>query len=45
MQKFRHKEMMNVIGKIVDSVEIVRSMDIPMDGNLYYFPKADTETF
>lgn len=39
-------QQMNVIGKIVDSVEMVKSTDIPMDGNLYYFPKADgTEIF
>ena len=28
-------------GKIVDSVEAVRVTDIPIDGNNYYFPKAD----
>lgn len=28
-------------GKVVDSVDIVRVTDIPMDGNAYYFPKAD----
>lgn len=28
-------------GKIVDSLEIVKVTDIPMDGNAYYFPKAD----
>lgn len=28
-------------GKIVDSVEVVRATDIPMDGNTYTFPKAD----
>lgn len=28
-------------GKIVDSVEAVKVTDIPMDGNAYYFPKAD----
>lgn len=28
-------------GKIVDSVETVKVTDIPMDGNAYYFPKAD----
>lgn len=39
-------QQMNVIGKIVDSLEMVKSTDIPMDGNLYYFPKADgTEIF
>lgn len=39
-------QQMNVVGKIVDSIEMVRSMDIPMDGGIYYFPKADgTEIF
>lgn len=41
-----NSQQMNVLGKIVDSVEMVKSMDIPMDGNMYYFPKADgTEIF
>lgn len=32
--------------KLVDSIEVVKAMDIPMDGNPYYFPKADeTEIF
>lgn len=31
----------NVMGKIVDSIEAVKAVDIPMDGNIYYFPKAD----
>lgn len=29
------------IGKFVDSIDIVKATDIPMDGNMYYFPKAD----
>lgn len=29
------------MGKIVESMDIVRVTDIPMDGNMYYFPKAD----
>ena len=29
------------LGKIVDSIDIVKATDIPMDGNMYYFPKAD----
>ena len=29
------------IGKIVESIDIVKATDIPMDGNTYYFPKAD----
>ncbi|MCD7724327.1 MAG: hypothetical protein LUI12_02035 [Clostridiales bacterium] len=28
-------------GKVVDSLDAVKATDIPMDGNLYYFPKAD----
>ena len=37
---------MNVIGKIVDSIDVVKATDVPMDGNIYYFPKADgTEIF
>lgn len=31
----------NFMGKIVDSIEAVKAVDIPMDGNIYYFPKAD----
>lgn len=39
-------QQMNVIGKIVDSIDVVKATDIPMDGNAYYFPKADgTEIF
>lgn len=37
---------MNVIGKIVDGIEAVKAIDIPMDGAMYFFPKADgTEIF
>lgn len=28
-------------GKMVDVVDVVRALDIPMDGGTYYFPKAD----
>ena len=37
---------MPTIGKIVDSIDVVKAADIPMDGNAYYFPKADgTEVY
>ena len=37
---------MSAIGKIVDSMDVVKATDIPMDGNSYYFPKADgTEVY
>lgn len=29
------------MGKIVESVDMVKATDIPMDGNVYYFPTAD----
>ena len=28
------------LGKIVESVDMVKATDIPMDGNMYYFPKG-----
>lgn len=28
-------------GKLVESVDVVKSMDIPMDGSVNYFPLAD----
>ena len=31
----------SLYGKIVDSIDVVKATDIPMDGNMYYFPKAD----
>ena len=37
---------MAAIGKIVNSIDVVKATDIPMDGNAYYFPKADgTEVY
>ena len=37
---------MSALGKMVDSVDVVKATDIPMDGNAYYFPKADgTEVY
>lgn len=33
-------------GKVVDSIEVVKATDVPMDGSCYYFPKADgTEVY
>lgn len=34
-------QQMPTLGKIVESIDIVKVTDIPMDGNMYYFPKAD----
>lgn len=33
-------------GKVVESYEVFKGVDIPMDGSVYYFPKADgTEVY
>ena len=29
------------MGKMVESIDMVKATDIPMDGSTYYFPKAD----
>ena len=31
----------NPFGKMVESIDIVKVTDIPMDGNTYFFPQAD----
>ena len=37
---------MSALGKMVDSIDVVKATDIPMDGNAYYFPKEDgTEVY
>lgn len=42
-QQFQWQQMYQpqLNGKIVDSLESVKATDIPMDGQLYFFPKAD----
>lgn len=34
-------QQINPMGKIVENMDVVRTIDIPIDGNAYYFPKAD----
>ena len=31
----------SALGKIVENEDVVKTTDIPMDGNMYYFPRAD----
>lgn len=46
MQTQQNLNMFSALGKVVESKDIVKSTDIPMDGNIYYFPKADgTEVY
>lgn len=40
-QNISNMQMPMLGGKIVDSLEAVKATDIPIDGNMYYFPKAD----
>lgn len=32
---------MGLLGKSVDSIDVVKAMDIPLDGSISYFPLAD----
>ena len=46
MQQQHNLNTFSAFGKIVESKDIVKATDIPMDGNIYYFPKADgTEVY
>ena len=42
MQQQIQQQQANVLnGKIVENIDNVKLTDIPMDGNSFYFPKAD----
>ena len=41
MQQQMLTQTFNPFGKIVESMDVVKVTDIPMDGNMYYFPQAD----
>ena len=41
MQQQMPTQTFNPFGKIVESMDVVKVTDIPMDGNMYYFPQAD----
>ena len=32
---------MGLLGKVVDGIEVVKAMDIPLDGSVSYFPLTD----
>lgn len=36
-----YKQNFNLQGKSVDNIDVVRAMDIPLDGTVSYFPLAD----
>lgn len=39
IQQVQQPQLLN--GKIVENIDSVKLTDVPMDGNSYYFPKAD----
>ena len=41
MQQQQSASHFATLGKIVENEDVVKTTDIPMDGNMYYFPKAD----
>ena len=40
-QNIQNNNQFNLMGKVVENIDVVRTIDIPMDGQTYYFPKAD----
>ena len=34
-------QQIGLLGKVVDSIEVVKAMDIPLDGSVSYFPLTD----
>lgn len=45
-QQLQASQNMATLGKVVESVDVLKTLEVPMDGNMYYFPKADgTEIF
>lgn len=37
----RQQQTMGLLGKSVDSIDVVKAMDIPLDGSISYFPLTD----
>ena len=45
-QQLQASQNMATLGKVVESMDGLKTLEVPMDGNAYYFPKADgTEIF
>lgn len=40
-QNVQSNNQFNLMGKVVENIDVVKTIDIPMDGQAYYFPKAD----
>ena len=40
-QQLQATQNMATLGKVVESIDVLKALDVNMDGNVYYFPKAD----
>ena len=40
-QQMQATQSMSTLGKVVESIDVLKALDVNMDGNVYYFPKAD----
>lgn len=40
-QQLQASQNMATLGKVVESMDVLKTLEVPMDGNAYYFPKAD----
>jgi hypothetical protein len=40
-QQLQASQNMATLGKVVESIDVLKALDVNMDGNVYYFPKAD----
>lgn len=40
-QQLQASQNMTTLGKVVESVDVLKTLEVPMDGQQYYFPKAD----
>lgn len=40
-QQLQASQNMTPLGKIVESMDVLKTLEVNMDGNVYYFPKAD----
>lgn len=41
LQNTQMQSQFATLGKMVENIDMVKTTDIPVDGNMYYFPKAD----
>lgn len=40
-QQLQASQNMAALGKVVEGIDVLKTLEVPMDGNPYYFPKAD----